>query len=305
MIKGGKKEFDLVWIMRTVLPWLTLRPVLAVLPVLFLGSVTRPQARSGLLLWLSLLLFCSGCVQSSKINKHKSFTFHRGATIRGDSATNQLALVFTGDEFAEGGEKILAALQQHSVKASFFLTGRFYRDPDFADLIRRIRQQGHYLGAHSDEHLLYCDWVKRDSLLVTKQQFTDDLLQNYRRMEEFGVNKRDAEYFLPPYEWFNDSISAWTRELGLQLINYTPGTRSHADYTTPVMKNYVSATAIIQSIHDYEKKNTSGLNGFILLMHIGAGPQRKDPLHDHLGDLITALKEKKYSMVRVDELLKH
>ncbi len=57
------------------------------------------------------------------------------------------------------------------------------------------------MGAHSDKHLLYCDWNKRDSLLVSKEQFTSDLLQNYTAMSAFGIRRKEAPFFLPPYEW--------------------------------------------------------------------------------------------------------
>lgn len=228
----------------------------------------------------------------------------RGAIIRGDTTQKKIALVFTGDEFAEGGESILATLRSHKIKASFFFTGRFYRNPAFTNIIRQLKKDGHYLGAHSDEHLLYCDWTKRDSLLVTKEQFTTDLLKNYSEMKRFGIQKKDAPYFLPPYEWYNDSIASWTNQLQLQLINYSPGTLTHADYTTPAMKNYRSSEVILQSVYSYEQQHTSGLNGFILLMHIGAGPERKDKFYDSLGDLIAHLKRLKYQPVTINSLLK-
>ena len=83
----------------------------------------------------------------------------------------KIALIFSGDEFAEGGEEVLQTLKKENVKASFFFTGNFYRNPSFTKLIQHIKKDGHYLGAHSDKHLLYCDWNKRDSLFVTKEQF--------------------------------------------------------------------------------------------------------------------------------------
>lgn len=123
-------------------------------------------------------------------------------------------------------------------------------------------------------------------------------------MEKSGVAKTDARYFLPPYEWYNDSISNWTREMGLQLINYTPGTLSHVDYTTPADKNYRSSETIYRSIINYEQSHPSGLNGFILLMHIGTDPKRTDKFYTRLPELIEWLKSKKYQLVSVDELLK-
>lgn len=227
-----------------------------------------------------------------------------GAIVRGDTTRKEIALVFTGDEFADGGQVIRETLRVRGVSASFFLTGRFYRNPGFAPLIGGLRQDGHYLGGHSDEHLLYCDWVKRDSLLVTEKQFRTDLRNNYRRMKHFGIRRKDAPFFLPPYEWYNSAVSAWTRKAGLRLVNFTHGTRSTADYTYPEMgKSYRPSDEIYRSITEYEKTAPHGLNGFILLVHIGTDPRRTDKFYDRLDQLITELKEKGYHFRRIDDLL--
>ncbi len=232
------------------------------------------------------------------------FLFDHNAIVRGDSTEKKIAIIFSGDEFAEGGNEVLKTLKAQDVKASFFFTGNFYRNPLFKNLIQQIKKDGHYLGPHSDKHLLYCDWGKRDSLLVTKQQFENDLANNYKEMRSFGIQKKDAYYFLPPYEWYNDSIAAWTKEMGLQLINYTPGTLSNADYTTATDKNYRSSEKIYQSIINYYEKSPNGLNGFIFLMHAGAGPGRTDKFYKKLPELMGWLKGQHYKFVTIDGMLK-
>nr|WP_237151213.1 polysaccharide deacetylase family protein [Pontibacter actiniarum] len=198
----------------------------------------------------------------------------------------------------------MSALKEHDTKASFFFTGRFYKNPGFRELIKSLKQEGHYLGAHSDDHLLYCDWVKRDSLLVSHEAFKEDLRRNYDRMAGFGVGKADARYFLPPYEWYNQRIAAWTAQEGLTLINFTPGTRSTADYTWPEMgKRYVSSETVYNSILAHEAKDPNGLNGFILLIHIGTDPRRTDKFYNRLGELLTALTAKGYTFTTVADLL--
>jgi peptidoglycan/xylan/chitin deacetylase (PgdA/CDA1 family) len=231
-------------------------------------------------------------------------SFSHGAIIRGDSSQKRIAIVFTGDEFAEGGKEIAQTLESEKIKASFFFTGRFYRNPEFRTIITRLKKDGHYLGAHSDEHLLYCDWTKRDSMLVSKNQFQKDLLKNYAEMGRIGIKKEKARYFLPPYEWFNDTIAAWTKELGLQLICLTPGTLSAADYTTTADRNYRASETIFQSIAEYEKTKPAGLNGFILLMHIGAGPGRTDKFFRRLPGLIQYLQRKGYQFQTVETHLR-
>ena len=48
----------------------------------------------------------------------------------------------------------------------------------------------------------------------------------------------------------------------------------------------------------------AGLNGFILLLHIGTVPERTDKFYQRLDDLIVWLRANKYKTVRIDRLLK-
>ena len=262
-------------------------------------------------LWLSIGLLTRMAVATPSVEDEASSDSMRhnvvdahGAIIRGDISRKEIALVFTGHEFAEGGPTILETLKRHGVPASFFLTGTFYANNSFHQLIRDLKEEGHFLGAHSDEHLLYADWSKRDSLLVTEERFKADLRGNYQRMEAFGIRVAEAQYFLPPYEWYNATIVRWTGEMGLTLVNFSPGTRSTADYTYPQMSNrYVSSDLIYQSIIEYKQKDPNGLNGFILLMHIGTDPRRTDKFYNKLDRLINELKEEGYKFARIDDLL--
>ncbi len=87
-------------------------------------------------------------------------------------------------------------------------------------------------------------------------------------------------------------------------MNFTPGTRSNADYTYPEMgARYVSSEKIMECIWAYEKKDSVGLNGFILLIHIGTDPRREDKFYLRLDELLAALHEKGYRCKRIDELL--
>lgn len=235
---------------------------------------------------------------------NKNFLYQSGAIIRGDTTSKKMAIVFTGDEFADGAGIISDALKKENIKASFFFTGRFYNKKKFTTAINNLKLNGHYLGPHSNDHLLYCAWEKRDSLLVTQQIFNTDLQKNYQVMKKYGISQKDATIFLPPFEWYNDSIASWTNQLGLQLINYSPGTISAADYTWPELKNYRSSEAIMASIKKYESTGNNGLNGFILLLHIGTDPGRTDKFYQQLPGLLSWIKKKNYEMVRIDELLK-
>jgi peptidoglycan/xylan/chitin deacetylase (PgdA/CDA1 family) len=184
-----------------------------------------------------------------------------------------------------------------------FVSRRFMPLLGVFALIASLKEDGHYLGPHSDRHLLYCSWEDRERLLVTKEEFSEDILRNYQAMEAFGLSRETAPFFIPPYEWYNEDIVDWAKELGLVLCNFTPGTLSNADYTTPEMPNYCSSSRIYQSVFDREKTDPQGLSGFILLVHIGTHPDRRDKFYKRLEELLNDLQGMGYRLVGIDELL--
>jgi peptidoglycan/xylan/chitin deacetylase (PgdA/CDA1 family) len=260
------------------------------------------NAEAGVRLAALLALLCAPClaVQGAPGGMER----FEGGIIRGSTATRRIALEFTGHEFAEGGAVILDELARRGARASFFLTGDFLRRAEFASLVRRIVADGHYLGPHSDKHLLYCDWASRGTTLVTKDTFTRDLEDNVRAIEMFGVRRGGVRYWVPAYEWYNAEIAAWSAGLGLTLVNFTPGTKSNADYTGEGDRNFVPSQQIVDSILAREQTDPAGLNGWLLLLHIGAGPARADKMHNRIGALLDVLSARGYRFVRVDELLR-
>jgi endoglucanase len=252
-------------------------------------------------------LTCYFSAKEQEGNSHKtpqSLQYDHGAIIRGNSQNKEISLAFTGHDQADGLRTVLNVLKKQDVKASFFLTGDFYRNRAFTGYVNAIKAGGHYLGGHSDKHLLYCDWNNRDSLLVTKSKFTDDLMNNYKAMSVFGIYPEDTRYFLPPYEWFNDSINAWSKQYGLTMVNFTPGTSSNQDWTYPEPGiNYIPSDTIYNRILRKEKTASDGLKGFILLTHFGTDKRRSDKLYNRLDELITDLKKRGYRFVSLDNLL--
>lgn len=251
-----------------------------------------------------LLIFALAILSGGKISAQKhthslhfpNAIFRFGGLERADTTAPILHLIFTGGDYNDGGHWIKNQLKKKKVPAHFFFTGDFYRNPENKRLIKALKRQGHYLGPHSDRHLLYASWEDRDSLLVDRPTFTTDLLNNYKVMEDFGITRAETPLFMPPYEWYNQQISDWTAALGLRLINFTPGTRSNADYTTPDMgPRYVPSKRIYDSILTYEQQSTKGLNGFLLLVHIGTHPDRTDKFYYLLPDLIDELRSRGYT----------
>lgn len=217
--------------------------------------------------------------------------YRDGGIIRTDPSVRHIDFVFTAADKADGADRIISTLRKYNIKGGFFFTGEFFEL--YPDVVRRLVAEGHYVGSHSYGHLLYAPWGKRDSMLVTKQEFEEDMFKSYKVLREFGIT--DAPYFIPPYEHYNATISSWARQLGLQVINYTPGTLTNGDYTTPGMSRYFSSKEILGKIREYERTDPDGLNGHIMLIHFGTDPSRTDKFYDKLPGLIRELRRKGYS----------
>ena len=230
-------------------------------------------------------------------------TMSHGAVIRGPRDEKRLAILFTGGDFGEGFTSVLDTLEQEKVPGSFYFTGDFLRNEANLAALRRAIAEGHIIGPHSDAHLLYCPWEDRARTLVTREEFTADLLANTRRLAELGVSAEAMRWWIPPYEWYNEEIAQWSTEVAHRLFCFTPGTLSHADYTEDAAPNYRSNEVIWNSIVDFEAREPDGLNGFLLLIHVGAGPRRTEKFFTRLGALITHLKKRGYSFASVPELL--
>ncbi len=224
-----------------------------------------------------------------------------GAIVRGNPAEKKICLVFTADDRADGADTIISTLHRQEVKGAFFFTGRFYEM--YPDVVRRLLANGHYVGSHSYGHLLYAPWDKRDSLLVSHDEFVADMVKSYEIMRPFGITQASSPFFIPPYEWYNRHIASWARELGLQVINFTPGTYTNNDYSWPQMgEHYSSNKSLEDRLFDYELKHT--LNGHILMVHLGTDPRRTEKFYDLLPRIITTLRECGYSFVPLTEVLR-
>jgi len=227
-----------------------------------------------------------------------------GAIVRGDASKRQITLVFTADDKADGAERIISTLKRQGIKGAFFFTGRFF--DLYPDVVERLIADGHYVGSHSYGHLLYCSWEKRDSLLVTKQQFRDDIVKSYETLARFGITPQQAPWMIPPYEWHNATIAAWAREMGLQLVNFSPGTASSMDYTYPGIEggnSYRDNKWLWDRIMRCERQQT--LNGQLLMIHLGTDDRRPEKFYDRLPALIKALKKKGYNFVSLPEMMEN
>jgi len=91
---------------------------------------------------IGILLFALGALLQGG-STGGTFERRHGGIVRMDTTVKTVHLVFTGHEFADGADTILAVLGRHRALASFFFTGDFYRTPLFAPGLRALRDAGH------------------------------------------------------------------------------------------------------------------------------------------------------------------
>jgi peptidoglycan/xylan/chitin deacetylase (PgdA/CDA1 family) len=182
------------------------------------------------------------------------------------------------------------------------VTGDFLRKPELQSQVKRAIAEGHYVGPHSDKHPLYVPWEDRKKTLVTENDFRKDLEKNISDLRDFGaLQDKGPVYFIPPYEWYNQDQVNWSHPMGVLLFNFTPGSGSNRDWAPEGHKSFVTSQKIMDDILAYEQKDPHGLNGFLLLLHLGS--QRQDKPFALIGPMLDELRKRGYSFVRIDEML--
>ncbi len=222
-----------------------------------------------------------------------------GCVIRVNPASPEVHLVFSADSMFEGGAYALDVLDSAGVKGSFFFTGNFLRDPANAAVIRRVVDGGHYVGPHSDRHILLADWDRARTTLVDADSMMADLYANYGELARFGVMLEESRHVLPPFEWCNATHSAAMRSAGFIPVNLTPGIETYRDYTTPDMAEYRSSDSMLRQLWEYEEEH--GLNGSLIIVHLGTQEARTDKLYSHLPEILDSLAARGYAIERVDK----
>lgn len=266
-------------------------------------SVLRAALTAGL---VGAIVSAGGCGRQgspARVRTEQGRTYDHGGIVRGDQSARRLALVFTGGEYGEGTEHILDVLDRRGVKASFFVTGAYIRAGEYAAGLRRMMSQGHYLGPHSDSHPLYCAWENRKHTLVTEDFFRSDLTRNIEDLRRLGAMTAGKRvFFIPPYEWFNEDQVRWSGRMGVVLFNFTPGSGSNRDWAPEGHPAFVPSRTIIDDVLACERRDPDGLNGYLLLLHLGS--HRNDKPYLLLDELLAELQSRGYAFARVDELLR-
>lgn len=221
---------------------------------------------------------------------------------RFNTTKKAIALTFDGGASNKGTSKILDILRQQNIKSTMFLTGQFIEN--FPNLVAQLLRDGHEVGNHSYNHPHFTN-VEIDGTPVSRNYVSRSWFEKQINVTDslFHVSfgKRMMPYWRAPFGETNREVLYWAAQLGYRHIGWSHRCDSWDWVADKNSDLYRSAEEIKN--HFLEMDSLKGLSGKIILMHLGS--ERLDDFpYLSLSELISELKDRGYSFLKVSEFLK-
>jgi peptidoglycan/xylan/chitin deacetylase (PgdA/CDA1 family) len=139
-----------------------------------------------------------------------STNFHMKSYSKGETSRKVLALTFDDGPDPEVTPLVLDMLKKNEIKATFFLIGRKIKGNE--TIIRRIMEEGHFIGAHSFSHGNFFSFYPPEKM---KKEFreTSELL--------FQATGKKIRLFRPPYGVINPFVRKALKNLNYHVIGFS------------------------------------------------------------------------------------
>jgi len=190
------------------------------------------------------------------------------------------AMTFDDGPSAPATEQILNSLRRESVMATFFLVGQnAERHPG---LVRRIRDEGHELGAHSYAHLRFDQ--------VPAAEMEADIVKGVRAVE--AIAGAELRWFRPPFGINGPGMDEVCRREGLSIVGWSGDANDWNPHAVDDLVRRVVSQAV---------------PGMILLLHDGWETRAEaDRLRTAAAVplIVRELKARGYRLVGLSELLR-
>ncbi len=217
------------------------------------------------------------------------------------TAVKKVAFTFDGGSSNRGTQKILDILYKKKIKSTMFLTGRFIEN--YPGLVKQINDAGHEIGNHTLTHPHFTN-IEIDGKNSTREKISEAYFNNQINATDsiyFALmNKHLIPFWRAPFGEINREILLWAAELGYRHIGWSYRCDSWDWVADKNSDLYRSSDQIKGHFLDLEEKR--GLNGKIILMHLGS-ERKADFPYETLAALIDELKRRGYTFVKVSELL--
>jgi len=228
----------------------------------------------------------------------------------GTTAHRLVALTFDGSDHVNAAADILDTLKSRGVAVTMFLTGRFIER--YPEVARRIVADGHETGNHTWSHPRLTTWAQ-DRTHTTLEGVTESFLAAELRKTaetfERVTGRRLAPLWRAPYGERNYTLCRWAHAAGYLHVGWRQGRSWRQsldsndwvpDEETP---GYHTPAEVYEKIMDIARSKPYGINGGIILMHLGTvRTDRRQQVHLVLGAIIDDLRAMGYEFVTVSAL---
>lgn len=185
----------------------------------------------------------------------------------------KIAITFDAAWGNEDTAEILKILADHSVKATFFMTGEWVEK--YPEDVEAIHKAGHDLGNHSETH--------PNMSQLTKEEMEREVMAVHDRVK--ALTGYEMDLFRPPYGDYNNDVITVVEACGYYPIQWSVDSLDWKDY---------GREQIIARVCDSEQLE----NGAIILCHNGA--KYTAPALD---EMLTELKNRGYQLVPLSRLI--
>lgn len=190
-----------------------------------------------------------------------------------ETEEKKVALSFDAAWGNEDTQQILDILKEHNIHVTFFMTGGWVED--FPDDVKKIKEAGHDLGNHSENH--------KNMSQLPDSECQQELLKVHEKVKEItGV---EMNLFRPPYGDYDNEVIKNASLCGYYTIQWDVDSLDWKDY---------GVDNIIKTVTEHKNLR----NGSIILMHNGAKYTA-----EALPKVIEGLKAKGYEIVPISELI--
>jgi peptidoglycan/xylan/chitin deacetylase (PgdA/CDA1 family) len=218
---------------------------------------------------------------------------------RGPQDRPELLVSFDAGSSDRGARQILDALKERGIRTTIFLTGEFIRH--YPDLARRIAQDGHEVGNHTDSHphlTTYAQDGRQATRAGVDREFLARQLRWTAQAWRAATGRSLAPIWRAPFGEQNAEIRGWAALEGYWHVGWTGG-RAGLDgldwVSDPSSHAYRSAGGVVERLVAHAE------NGGIILLHLGS--DRDDPVAPRVPALLDALGRRGFRFARASDFL--
>lgn len=234
------------------------------------------------------------------------YTFNNGATDK-----HVVSITFDGGSTDNNANEILDTLSSRNVKTTIFLAGEFIRK--YPNVVKRIISDGHEIGNHTLNHKHSTTWASdktQTSLPYVNQEFIASELFGAEKLLREKTGGSFAPLWRSPFGEFNPGICRMALSCGYVHVGWRQGHTwkqsldSNDWIADQEMAGYKTPNEVLEKIMTIAETKPEGINGGIILMHLGSERDGPNQVYHILGKLIDSLRAEGYQIIPVTEMMK-